>query len=150
MKSHSMSLFYMCCFLFTYLTNCCFHHIDCYVFLVTSFRWCWRLHLSCARNVNIYHTHTQCCKRCRASVVIVVQRSITTIAPVACTHRSITLSVCCLDSLRCLFVKSCWVCVRKFRHIRSHLFTHLVILLKLCRLNQPLTVKPPLSCIAQS
>ena len=125
--------FYMSCFLFTCLTNCRLRHVDCYVMLATSLWWCWRLCLSCARYVNIYRTHTQCCKHFRVSVVAVVQRSITSVSHTKC---------CFLDGSRHIFVESCWVCVRKATHAQVHSFTHLVTLLKFWWPNSPLTIEP--------
>jgi len=100
--------------------------------------------------VNIYHTHTWCCKYYRASVIVVIRMTITSVVLVARNCRSMTLSACCLDGSRCLVVKSCWVCVHKVIHVRSHSFTHLFILSKPFQLEHPPTVGPPLRCTAQS
>lgn len=64
-------------------------------------------------------------------------------------RRSLTLSVCFLDGLRCLVINSCWVCVREVMHVQSHSSSHLVILLKLYRPDHPPTIKHPLRCIEQ-
>jgi len=140
----------MSCFLFTFFTNCRLQHVDFYVMLATSFWWCWRFCLSCAQYVNIYRTHTWCCKSYHVCVVTVIRMSISSVALVSHTHRSVTLSVCCLDGSRCLVVESCWVCVRKVMHAHVHSLTHLVILLKLCQPDHPPTARPPLSRTTQS
>lgn len=63
--------------------------------------------------------------------------------------QSVTLSMCCLDSLMCLIIESCWVCIYKVMYEQVHSLTHLVILLKFWRPDHPPIVRPSLSCIAQ-
>ena len=52
-------------------------------------------------------------------------------------HRSVTLSVCCLDGSRSLVVKSCRVCVRKVAYAQIHLLTHLVIFAEILMTGSP-------------
>jgi len=92
---------------------------------------------SCVWFVKIHHSHTQSYMNCRASVFMVVQWSITSVTLVAHTDGQSHGVYVVFMVWGFLLSKSCWVCVSKVMHVRSHSFTHLVILLKLCRRDQP-------------
>lgn len=96
----------------------------------------------CVHYVDICRTHTQSCIHCCATVVMVVQRSITSIT-------LFTRTVC--QSCRAYVVLMVWgissssydECVfTKFTYAQIHSLTRLVILPMFRRLDHPLTVGP--------
>lgn len=98
--------------------------------------------MSCFHSVDIGQTHTQSCKYYHISFITIIQRHILTIALVALNLWVISLST----YLSCWFGVSCHrVVLSVWSHCHDsqvHFLLHLVILLKICRLENPPSNRP--------